>query len=67
MIFGLEHFDHIVREFVDYYHDCRPHQGIDNRLIGSDTHDGPPLVESVEQLECESRLGGLLKSYRPAA
>ena len=35
IVFGLAHFDYIVREFVDYYHDCRPHQGIGNRLIGS--------------------------------
>jgi putative transposase len=67
IVFGLAHFDHIVREFVDYYHDCRPHQGIGNRLIGAEDFDGPPLIESVEQLECESRLGGLLKTYRRAA
>jgi hypothetical protein len=38
-----------------------------NRLIGADEIDGPPLIESVEQLECESQLDGLLKSYRRAA
>ncbi len=54
-------------EFVDYYHDCRPHQGIGNRLIGADDSDAPPEFECVEQLECESRLGGLLKTYRRAA
>ncbi|MGD9722528.1 MAG: integrase core domain-containing protein, partial [Pirellulales bacterium] len=67
IVFGLQHFDHIVREFVDYYHECRPHQGIGNRLIGAEECDGPPLIESVEQLECESRLGGLLKTYHRAA
>ena len=30
-------------------------------------HDGPLLIESIDQLECESRLGGLLKTYRRAA
>jgi hypothetical protein len=56
-----------VREFVDYYHDCRPHQGIGNRLIGTEDSDGPPLIESIDQLECDLRLGGLLKTYRRAA
>jgi putative transposase len=67
VVLGLAHFDHIVSEFVDYYHDCRPHQGIGNRLIGAGSQDVPPLVESIDQLECESRLGGLLKTYRRAA
>jgi putative transposase len=67
VVFGLAHFDHIVREFVDYYHLSRPHQGIGNRLIGADDSDGPPQIEGIEQLECESRLGGLLKTYRRAA
>jgi putative transposase len=67
VVFGLEHFDHIVREFVDYYHDCRPHQGIGNRLINAAKDDERPLIKSVDQLRCESRLGGLLKTYRRAA
>lgn len=67
VVFGLAHFDHTVREFVDYYHDCRPHQGIGNRLIGADAEDVPPLIDCIEQLECESQLGGLLKTYRRAA
>jgi putative transposase len=67
VVFGLEHFDHIVREYVDYYHECHPHQGIGNRLIGADTQDVPPPIENLEQLECTSRLGGLLKSYCRAA
>ncbi len=54
-------------EFATYYHDCRPHRGIGNRLIGGDNSDGPPLIEGIEQLECESRLGGLLKTYRRTA
>jgi Integrase core domain/PEP-CTERM motif len=65
IVFGLAHFDHIVSEFVDYYHDSRPHQGIGNRLIVAEDSDRPPQIESVVQLECETRLGGLLKTYRP--
>ena len=60
--FGLAHFDHIVREFVDYYHECRPHQGIGNRLIGAEHDHVSAQIEGIEQLECESRLGGLLRA-----
>jgi putative transposase len=67
IVFGMEHFDHIVREFVDYYHDSRPHQGIGNRLIKAVKEGGPPPLERPEQLTCESRLGGLLRSYSRAA
>jgi len=62
VVFGLEHFDHIVSEFVAYYHDHRPHQGIGNRLIG-DEREYPPAVVSLDEVRCETRLGGLLKHY----
>lgn len=67
IVFGLAHFDHIVAEFVTYYHDCRPHQGIGNRLINRPNDDCKLPIENVKQLRCELRLGGLLKTYRRAA
>ena len=67
VVFGLAHFDHIVREFVDYYHERRPHQGIGNRLIAGKGDDEASAITCVEQVHCESCLGGLLKSYRRAA
>ncbi|MCD4728921.1 MAG: transposase [Pirellulales bacterium] len=33
LVFGKAHFDYIVSEYVAYYHECRPNQGIDNRLL----------------------------------
>ena len=33
IIFGKTHFDYIVAEYVAYYHECRPHQGLDNKLL----------------------------------
>ncbi|MEX2169666.1 MAG: integrase core domain-containing protein [Pirellulales bacterium] len=64
LVFGEGHFDFLCREFVDYYHADRPHQGLDNRLI----IQRPPPEETaptvpVGQIECRNRLGGLLKSY----
>jgi putative transposase len=33
LIFGETHFDYPVREYVEHYHEERPHQGLANRLI----------------------------------
>ena len=67
IVFSLAHFDHIVSEFVDYYHDCRPHQGIGNRLISEEDTEEPPVVINLEEVQCETGLGGLLKHYYRAA
>ena len=68
VVLGLAHFDHIVREFVDNYHGCRPYQGIGTRLIraAEDDEETSPIT-NVAQVHREARLGGLLKSYRRAA
>ncbi len=78
IVFGQEHFDHIVSQYVAFYHECRPHQGLGNVLlpqprdesVGSTCHvedtQSPPL--SLAEVKCEWRLGGLLKHfYRLAA
>jgi len=68
IVFGQEHFDHIVREYVRYYHDCRPHQGIGNVLLPKPGEDPPDdervsLPLSLSEIKCEQRLGGLLRHY----
>ena len=65
VVFGPAHFDHIVCEFVDYYHERRPHQEVGNRLLAG--KGKAPTITSTDQVRCESRLGGLLMSYRCAA
>ena len=74
MVFGLEHFDYIVSEYLAYYHECRPHQGLGNVLlpkpgVPSDDSDDEPakLPLDLSQVKCETRLGGLLKHYYRAA
>ena len=59
---------YIVSEYVAYYHECRPHQGLDNRLLPSphgqpddDENDAVPLDPA--KIKCEHRLGGILKHY----
>ncbi len=72
MIFGLEHFDLIVSEFVEYYHEQRPHQGLGNMPLpkpgesSNDSDDEPKTLSfELSQIKCETRLGGLLRSYLP--
>jgi putative transposase len=76
IVFGKEHFDYIVSEYVAYYHDCRPHQGIGNVLLprpgGAPQVDGSAGESAVTpldlaELKCDEQLGGLLKHYYRAA
>jgi putative transposase len=55
---GEEHLRAAVREFVDHYHEERPHQGLDNELIA-------PQAKVIGRgpLKCRERLGGVLKFY----
>ncbi|MCI0746023.1 MAG: hypothetical protein L0Y58_11505 [Verrucomicrobia subdivision 3 bacterium] len=76
VVLGKEHFDYIVSEYVAYYHDLRPNQGLGNVLLprphgelvdaaGRDDCTPPPL--NLAEVKCEQRLGGLLKHYYRAA
>lgn len=69
--FSLRHVDHIVQTFVGYYNEYRPHQGLDNRPIGSAYRPKLSLAQAtcaVGSIGCRSELGGLLKhDYRRAA
>jgi putative transposase len=73
IVFGKEHFDYIVSEYVAYYHDCRPHQGIGNVLLPrprgkldedvSADDESTVLPLDLADVKCDERLGGLLKHY----
>jgi putative transposase len=65
--FSLAHFDYIVGEYVSYFHQHRPHQGIGNQLIYLQKLSDQPPITSLEQVKCERRLGGILKHYYCAA
>jgi len=59
IVFGEQHMDHIVTEFLEHYHLERPHQSMENE----------PLVKIAEtssddgKVQCRERLGGLLRHY----
>jgi len=67
--FGTEHLDLLCREYQTYYETERPHQSMGNmELIGAapapTSAEAPP---AFADLECTSRLDGVLKSYRRKA
>ncbi|UUO05345.1 integrase core domain-containing protein [Blastopirellula sp. J2-11] len=41
VVFGEQHMDHLVKEFVEFYHEERPHQGKENELLTSNDESQP--------------------------
>ncbi len=66
LILGRRHLEGVLREFVQHYHEARPHQG-----LGQCRPRGPsPALVACDlsaPVVCRERLGGLLKEYRRAA
>jgi transposase InsO family protein len=58
VLLGELHLRAAVRAFMAHYHEERPHQGLGNKLIASNT-----TVIGTGPLECRERLGGLLRFY----
>ena len=63
ILFGEGHLRRALNEFVAHYHQQRPHQGLDNKLIAA-TNGEPP---DGDRVVVDERLGGLLRSYRRTA
>lgn len=67
VVLGERHLEHILRDYVAYYHLERPHQAKGNRpLSGHDSSGGTgPANPSpgIGRVVCYERLGGLLKHY----
>ena len=72
VILGQRHFDHLVAEWLEHYHEERPHQSLDNEPLKKPKRRGRPTKRQVSIMEqvvplsdvrCRQRLGGLLKSY----
>jgi putative transposase len=64
LIFGRRHLERVLEEFLEHYHEARPHQGLGQRRPGEPADavqvtDGP--------VERRDRLDGLLHEYRRAA
>lgn len=67
IVFGLQHLDYIVGEYVDFYNERRPHQRKENKpLLGVWPDDDDPPTGN-DEIVCNSRLGGVLKHYERLA
>lgn len=60
---GERHLRRSVREYTEHYHVERDHQGRGRELIEAPCEE--PDMDGV--VECQERLGGVLKYYRRAA
>jgi len=64
VVLGEKHLNHIIGEYMEHYHQERPHQSLGN---------APPVATNVftpptdGEIACEQRLGGLLKHYHRQA
>ena len=67
VVFGEDHFRHIVNQYVEHYNEERPHQARDNLPLSwsSQNRSDAPLL--ADKIHCDQRLGGLLRHYRRAA
>ncbi len=64
LVFGRRHLERVLSEFLEHYHQARPHQGRGQRVPCSPT-DVTPSTDG--QVERRDRLGGLLHEYSRAA
>ncbi|MBA2115564.1 integrase core domain-containing protein [Bremerella alba] len=62
VVFGEQHMDVLVKEFLKHYHEERPHQGKENERLNSENEPQAETV-SIDSVKCRERLGGLLKHY----
>jgi len=60
LIFGENHLRKVLGEYVDYYNNCRPHQGIHHRIPAKDYTDPP---SPAGQIHCRAYLNGLHHFY----
>jgi len=63
VVFGTQHLDHLCKEYLEYYHAERPHQGLENELLvkppapKSKKRKAKPLpaVVPLSSIRCQTR------------
>ena len=63
IVFGEDHFNYLVSEYVDYYQTVRPHQSLGNKPLTGDWPEPNSGTPPDGDVVCRTRLGGLLKHY----
>ena len=66
LIFGKQHLDHLVKEFLSYYNQTRSHSSRDC-LPPVRTIPETASSLSVRDVEVSSHVGGLVKSFHKKA
>ncbi|TWT45067.1 hypothetical protein RAS1_14880 [Phycisphaerae bacterium RAS1] len=72
LCFSLAHLDHILRSFVGFHNEHRPHQSLGNRTL-PEAATGPPVeipstpAPWLGRIKCQRFLGGLLRHYHREA
>jgi putative transposase len=64
LIFGRRQLERVLIEFIEHYHEARPHQGLRLRWPCEPTDE---VRVRTGPVECRDRLGGLLHEYRRTA
>jgi putative transposase len=67
-VFGERHLRYLINEYVGYYHEQKPHQGLSNTpLHGLQLIDESDQPHDASHVICQSRLGGPLMHYEHRA
>ncbi|WP_020473451.1 hypothetical protein [Zavarzinella formosa] len=68
MVFGEHHLRHLLTEFLDHYHQTRPHQGKENLTLPVANGERLRYVPRGDyEIVCHEKLGGLIKHYERRA
>lgn len=62
VVFGEDHFRHLIQGYLTHYNESRPHQSLDNLPLDGQVLELPADWDA-EQVICTESLGGVLKSY----
>ncbi len=64
IVIGERHLNYLTEQFLEHYHDERPHQSKGNAPLTSPLANAPPDTPfRLQDIACRERLGGLLKHY----
>ena len=66
IFFGEASLRRALREYTVHYHHERNHQGMQNRLLKRAANDDQYAIDKSD-IECRSRLGGMLNYYHRKA
>ncbi len=67
IVFGEKHFACLISEYVEHYHNERPHQAMGNVPLTGDWPEAKDDPSDTIPIECRTRLGGLFRDYERRA